>query len=90
MEKLKKDQVITLYNIVNETESTASLLGSKHQTFVGIYFTETLVKIKGQFRPNIFLFHLVNCSMGLFKQEVKPVARFTVRRLHNNDPITII
>lgn len=90
MEKLKVDQEILLYNIVNETESTRYYLGSNNKTFAGFNHTEYLAKIKSTLYPSIFLFHLVDSMDGYFKQEVKPVARFTVRRLHNNDPITII
>ena len=88
MKELKVGQVITLYNIKNETSDTKNLLGRKNQTFMGIDRRgfETSQRTHPVRRPKKLGTH------GLFfiNDEVKIVARLTVKRLHNNDPATII
>lgn len=79
MKKLKKGQELILYSIVRQTRNTRIHLGSRKQTLIGSESCNRYAWING----------CIFFQSGEF-QEVKPVAKFIVRRLHNNDPITII
>ena len=87
MEALKKDQVVILYNIVNETESTKRFLKGTKRTYIGSPFGPFLVKIHN---TGLFIDPVFTIKGRTAIEEVRPVARFTVRRLHNTDPETII